>query len=370
MNIIAQVARFLVGGLFIFSGLIKINDPVGTAIKLEEYFEVFAADFASFFTIFVPFALFFSVLLSVLEVVLGVAVLINYRMHVTAWALLLLIIFFTFLTFYSAYFNKVTDCGCFGDAIKLTPWQSFIKDVILLGLIVIIFINRKNYQQQLSLKAADMTIAAITLLNVGLAVYAIRHLPYIDFRAYKVGANIPRLMQPSEALRYKYIMKKDGKELEFTNYPTEQGYEFKEMVLLNPEAQPKITDYNVWNHEGDYTEQTFEGNKLLVIMYDVTKAKPSSLEEIKNLTERLPAHVEPIVLTASGEQIYEAFRHEYQLAIPYYFADATVLKTMIRSNPGIMLIQDGVVRGKWHFRDVPTLNQINKLLHRKVALQQ
>lgn len=367
MNIIAQVARFLVGGLFIFSGLIKINDPVGTAIKLEEYFEVFAADFAPFFTIFVPAALFLSVLLSVLEVVLGVAVLINYRMRTTAWVLLLLIIFFTFLTFYSAYFNKVTDCGCFGDAIKLTPWQSFIKDIILLALIMVIFLNRKNYQQPLSFKAADITIAAVTLLHVGLAIYAIRHLPYIDFRAYKVGASIPKLMQPSEALRYKYIMEKDGKEVEFTSYPNEQGYEFKEMILLNPEAQPKITDYSVWNNEGDFTEQTFEGNKLLVIMYDVTKANTASLKEIKELTNQLPPNVEPVVLTASGEQIYEAFRHEYQLPIPYYFADATVLKTMIRSNPGLIFVQDGVVKGKWHFRDVPSAEQLEKLTQQDVA---
>lgn len=367
MNMLAQVARFIVGGLFIFSGLIKINDPIGTAIKLEEYFEVFAADFAPFFTIFVPAALFFSVLLSVLEVVLGVAVLLNYRMQTTAWVLLLLIVFFTFLTFYSAYFNKVTDCGCFGDAIKLTPWQSFIKDIILLALIIVIFIHRKNYKQQLSLKAADVTIATVTLLHVGLALYAIRHLPYVDFRAYKVGANIPKQMQPSEALRYKYIMEKDGKEHEFTSYPTEEGYTFKEMVLLNPEAQPKITDYSVWNNEGDYTQQTFEGNKLLVIMYDVTKANASSLDEIKKLAEQLPNDVEPIVLTASGEQIFESFRHEHQLSIPYYFADATVLKTMIRSNPGLMFVQDGLVKGKWHWRDVPSAEQIEKLKKQNVA---
>lgn len=360
MNIIAQLSRFLVGGLFIFSGLIKINDPVGTAIKLEEYFEVFAHDIASFFTLFVPASLFFSVLLSVLEVALGIAVLINYRMRKTAWLLLLLIIFFTFLTFYSAYFNKVTDCGCFGDAIKLTPWESFIKDVILLILTVIIFIHRKHFRQQLPIKTADLTMAIVILLNVGLAVYAIRHLPYIDFRAYKVGANLPRLMQPSEALRYKYIMTKDGQEEEFTDYPTEGGYEFKEMVLLNPEAQPKITDYSVWNNEGDYTEQTFEGTKLLIIMHDVNKTHINSLEDIKQLTSQLPDNITPIVLTSSGEQAYENFRHEYQLAVPYYFADATVLKTVIRSNPGLVLIQDGVVKGKWHWRDVPDASELKQ----------
>lgn len=361
MNIIVQISRFLVGGLFIFSGLIKINDPVGTAIKLEEYFEVFAADFASFFAYLVPAALFFSVLLSVLEVVLGVAVLLNYRMRITAWILLGLIVFFTFLTFYSAYFNKVTDCGCFGDAIKLTPWQSFIKDIILLVLILILFIYRHQVEPFLDQGRADITIGVVTLINIAGAIIAIQHLPYIDFRAYKVGANIPQLMQPSAQLQYKYIMTKDGKEEEFMDYPSEGGYEFKEMVLLNPEAQPKITDYSVWNPEGDFTEQTFEGNKLMIIMYDALKADTESLEEIKRLSSSLPEQVKPIILTASGETVFESFRHEHQLAIPYYFADATVLKTIIRSNPGLVLMRDGVVLAKWHHNDVPKIEEIKQL---------
>jgi len=367
MPILAQISRFLVGGLFIFSGLIKINDPVGTAIKLEEYFEVFAVDFAPFFVYLVPGALFFSVLLSVVEVVLGVAVLLNYRMKITAPVLMGMIIFFTFLTFYSAYFNKVTDCGCFGDAIKLTPWQSFIKDIILLVLIIIIYLNRNIYQASLPGKAADLTIAAVTLINIGVAILAIQHLPYVDFRAYKVGADIPRLMQPSESLKYKYIMSKDGQDEEFLDYPTQGGYEFKEMVLLNPEAQPKITDYSVWNPEGDFTEQTFEGSKLFLVMYDALKAKTEALAEINMLMDQLPAGVDPVILTASGEEVFEDFRHEYQLAAPYYFADATVLKTIIRANPGLVLMKDGVVVGKWHHNDVPDVDEVQELVSTGVA---
>src|SRR5699024_1522707 len=137
--------RIIVGVLFIFSGLIKVNDPVGTAIKLEEYFEVFSTDISSFFLIFIPYALFLSVFLSVLEVILGLAILLWYRSRATIWTLLLIIIFFTFLTFYSAYFNKVTDCGCFGYDIKLTLWQSFIKDIILLVLRLVLFFNMNAF---------------------------------------------------------------------------------------------------------------------------------------------------------------------------------------------------------------------------------
>ena len=133
MYLLTHVARYFVGVLFIFSGLIKLNDPVGTQIKLEEYFDVFATDIPALSGLFhglVPLALYLSVILCVLEVVLGIALLIKYKLQSTLWVLLLLTVFFTFLTFYSAYFNRVTDCGCFGDAIKLTPWQSFSKDII------------------------------------------------------------------------------------------------------------------------------------------------------------------------------------------------------------------------------------------------
>jgi len=132
--------RLLVGGLFIFSGLIKVNDPVGTSIKLNEYFDVFSNDIASFFFYFKSFALELAVFLVVVEVLLGVMLILGVKSRLTVWTLALMILFFTFLTFYSAYFNKVTDCGCFGDAIKLTPWESFYKDVILVVLIAILFV--------------------------------------------------------------------------------------------------------------------------------------------------------------------------------------------------------------------------------------
>ncbi len=366
MNLLAQIARFSVGGLFIFSGLIKLNDPVGTKIKLEEYFDVFATDFASIFEWFIPAALFLSVFLSVLEVALGVAVLLQYRMRITTWVLLGMIVFFTFLTFYSAYFNKVTDCGCFGDAIVLTPWQSFSKDIILLALIAVLFIHRHRMDEVVPLRTAHLAVGAVTVVCLFLGVSAVRHLPFLDFRAYKVGADIPRLMQPSEKLRYKYIMTKDGQDEEFDAYPTDKSYEFKDMIPLNPEAQPKITDYSVWNDEGDFTEGTFEGDKLLVVMYDVDKADKSALANVQRLADQLNG-VESIVLTSSGEAIYDEFRHEYQLALPYYFADATVLKTIIRANPGLVLLQEGKVKGKWHYRDLPTAKEVTRALQSSVA---
>ena len=361
MKIIREVARYFVGALFIFSGLIKINDPIGTAIKLEEYFDVFAYDIAPFFEWFVPAALFLSILLSVLEVVLGIALIIGFKMPRTSWALLLMIVFFTFLTFYSAYFNKVTDCGCFGDAIKLTPWQSFYKDIILLVLIMVIFISRNQYTSWFSEKFGYFKVIGSTIVLTLVANYAVRHLPFIDFRAYAIGNHLPTLMEPSEELVYEYVMTKDGEEFTFDSYPSDKSYEFKAMNLVNPEAQPKITDLSVWNDEGDFTDELLTGNKLIFIIYSADKVSTAHIEEIKQLAAQVKT-AEAWVLTASGYEEFEKFRHEVQLAVPYFYADATVLKTMIRSNPGIMLLSNGTVIGKWHHNDTPELSDINRLV--------
>ena len=238
MRFLFTISRYLVGLLFIFSGVIKINDPVGTQIKLQEYFEVFSSDFTTIFEIFIPYALILSVFLCTLEIVIGVALLINYKIRITSKITLGLILFFTFLTFYSAYFNKVTDCGCFGDAIKLTPWESFYKDIILLvlsGIIVFIHPKLSNQKGYFYLKIFDNInfrngfILSVTLICLIISYSAINFLPFIDFRAYKVGNYIPSLMEPSEELKYTYIMEKDGIKYEFDNYPLDNSFEFKEL---------------------------------------------------------------------------------------------------------------------------------------------
>ena len=160
MKLITQISRILVGALFIFSGLIKLNDPMGFAFKLNDYFAADVLNMPFLLDYTLPMALF----IVILEVILGIALLIGQWRNLTAWLLLLMIVFFTFLTFYSAYFNKVTDCGCFGDAIPLTPWQSFGKDVVLTVLIAIIFFNR-NYIKPLTSSKIQYGILFSTSMN-------------------------------------------------------------------------------------------------------------------------------------------------------------------------------------------------------------
>ncbi len=325
MKILDTIARYLVGGLFIFSGLIKINDPVGTQIKLEEYFTVFAIDIAPFFDSLKPAALVFSVVLSTAEIVLGLALLLKYKKKLTTTLLLAMIVFFTFLTFYSAYFNKVTDCGCFGDAIKLTPWESFTKDVILLVLIIILFINRKKNEAMEGLKARSIALGGSVVFCLFICYMAITHLPFIDFRAYKVGTHIPTEMLPPDD---------------------------------NPSEVPKITNFVVWSDTDDQTNNVLTGKKLLIVVHEVEKSNMDAYADIIRELPLLDNDVEVVAITASSREQFEALRHEVQLATPYYYSDATLLKTMIRSNPGLVLMENGQVMDKWHYNDIPDADGI------------
>ncbi|GAB3566859.1 DoxX family protein [Spirosoma luteolum] len=359
----ARIARFLVGFVFIFSGLIKLNDPVGTQIKFEEYFEVFAHDlpvFSGFFLALVPFTLAMSVLFCAAEIVLGVALLVSYKPKVTTWLLFFLIAFFTFLTFYSAYFNRVTDCGCFGDAIKLKPWTSFGKDVVLTMLILFII----GHRNRITPRKTGWLVALTTVLTLGLGIYAIAFLPPLDLLPYAVGKSIPAQMKPSEPLRYSYVMEKNGKTETFSQYPSDTTYKFKEMTLVNENAKPKITDYRVWDDSGNFTQQTFEGNKLFVIVKSVSDIDAGSLPAIRALVEGLKdSTVKPYILTSVSDEQIRAFQKEFQLTeVPYYKVDATVLKTIMRSNPGTWLLKDGVVRGKWHYNTTPDAADVQKLV--------
>jgi uncharacterized membrane protein YphA (DoxX/SURF4 family) len=354
MKYLVQVCRFLVGGVFVFSGLIKLNDPVGTQIKLEEYFDVFAQDMAAlapFWEALVPLALPLSVFLCSLEVVLGVALLLSYRPRLTATVLLALCVFFAFLTFYSAYFNKVTDCGCFGEMIKLEPWTSFWKDIILLVLILVMLAGIRYLPRH----RTGGWVAAATLACVALGVYAVRYLPPYDGLPYAVGQHIPANRRPSAPLRFKYVVTRDGQSYEFEQYPTDTTYRFKEMIPLNPEANPRITDYRLWTDDADFTEESLRGAHLFVITQDVSKASTAHLDEIRALTQSLAGTaVRPALLTASSGEALASFQRAHNLSLPFYYADYKVLKTIVRSNPGVWLIVDGTVRGKWSHAAVPS----------------
>lgn len=358
-----MLIRLIVGGLFIFSGLIKVNDPVGTSIKFEEYFDVFSFDIAPFFAYLKDISLPLAVILVVLEVVLGVMLILGVKLRLTVILLSLMILFFTFLTFYSAYFNKVTDCGCFGDAIKLTPWESFYKDIFLLVLIAILFFFRKDLRDTRSPLLNGFAVFSL-LLSLTLAIVAIRNLPFIDFRAYKQGVNIPEAMQPSQPLEYSYIMRKDEQETVFDQYPSDESYEFVDMQLKNPDALPKISDFSIWNEQGDFTEEVFTGKKLVVLISNISKMSEKGLERMTSLIHSLEGtDIEAIVVAASSEDEIKSLLKQFNWNVKHFMGDATVVKTIIRSNPGIMLLKEGTVIKKYHHNNSPSTAEVEQLLN-------
>lgn len=318
MKLLVQIARIIVGALFIFSGFVKLVDPIGSQYKFEEYFSegVLNLEFL------IPYALPFAIFLIIAEIVLGVALLVGWKAKFTVNSLKIIILFFLFLTWYSAYYNKVTDCGCFGDAIKLKPWETFIKDVILT--ILIFFIGFKiRFIKPILPKANPGLIVFVSLLISGaITYYVLAHLPIIDFRAYAIGKNIP------EGMKYK-----DDGEI------------------------PPVHDFFLENAQNDLAPQILKMEKaMLIIMPSLEKADFEAFPEIKNIADNaIKKGYKVYGVSASFSDIIEITKNKYKFPFEILFCDETTLKTMIRANPGIMLLNKGTVVDKKNWKDADDL---------------
>lgn len=362
MKYLVGVVRIFVGILFIISGFIKLNDPVGFSFKLEEYFSQGVLDLP-FLT---PFALAISILVVIVEVMVGVMLILGYKRKLTVWTLLAMIIFFTFLTFYSAYFNKVTDCGCFGDAIKLTPWESFTKDVVLLVLILIIYVGRKYITPLVNSKTLMSVLYISFIACVGYVYYVLNHLPVIDFRPYEIGKNIEEGMNtpanaPKAVFEYKWKFNVNGnEEIYVTNgdYPTVDG-EFIDVETEEIQAgyEPPVHDFTIEQNGEDFAAALLQEPKLvMVIAYDLRKSNLEVFKEIKAVTDNaLKAGYKVIGMSASGPDQTDALKKEYNLAFDFYFTDETTLKTIVRSNPGVLVLEKGTIVQKLHYNDLENL---------------
>lgn len=362
MKILTPISRIFVGILFIISGFIKLNDPLGFSYKLQEYFsaEVLNLPFLE------PYALAISVFVVVFEVVLGVFLLIGYKPKFTLWSLLLMIVFFTFLTFYSAYFDKVKDCGCFGDALKLTPWESFTKDVVLLALILIIFFGRK-YITQIFSPIVTNSIAALSLiLSLVFGYHVLMHLPSIDFRAYKIGDNLLQNMSippdaPKAVQEFTWTFDVDGEQQTIVtdgSYPNIEGtYVGVETRIVEEGFQPSILDFSIESEDEDFTEYYLNAERLLMLVsYNLETAEKEGLLKLKAISdEALKKGYTVIGLSASGEDVKNRIKQEYDLEFEFFICDEKALKTVVRSNPGALQLEKGTVQQKVHWNDIDDL---------------
>lgn len=363
MRWIVQIARVIVGILFIFSGLIKLNDPMGFAFKLQDYFDpnVLNLEFLS------PYALSIAIIIVIFEVVIGVMLLLGLARKFTLWSLIGMILFFTFLTFYSAYYNKVTDCGCFGDAIPLTPWQSFYKDLILLFLIVILFFGRVYIQPVLARRVRVFVVFLTVVLSLSMVYYVLDNLPIIDFRAYKIGVNIEDGMNyPEDAeepvFNYHWWFNIDGKETKITtqgDYPNVEGDFIRvDTEMLSAGYEPPIKDFSIEREGEEYTSEFLNTpNLVLVIAYDLNLANDIGMTRLGDMIKKARKNgFEVIGLSASSAEKAKSVKEEFDLDLDFYFCDETALKTVVRSVPGIVVLQNGTIVEKEHWSNMDKIN--------------
>jgi uncharacterized membrane protein YphA (DoxX/SURF4 family) len=379
MKYIIIAARIFSGLVFVYSGFVKAIDPFGSAIKFEEYFEAFGFGFLDFSAF--PLA----ILLSAAELMLGINLIAGLRMKFTAWLLLIFMTFFTLLTFVLALTNPVSDCGCFGDAVKLTNWQTFWKNIILLAPVVVVFIYRKKPVGFLKTSFEWILVAFNFLIVCMLSVYCILHQPLLDFRPYKTGTHIPESMvipdgAPMDEYETILVYEKDGISQEFTDqdYPwqdTTWKWVETRQNLTKKGYEPPIHDFSITDREGnDITDRVLHdtGYTLFIITPDVTGISEKELQQVNILALRCQELGFAVLgLTSSANTELEIFTNAFQPAFSFYTADETTLQTIIRANPGILLLREGTILGKWNTRDAPGADEFeNNMLPLLIAKYQ
>ena len=390
-----HVARILVGGLFIFSGAIKANDPLGFSYKLEEYFEIFGKGFPcnmgseispegkpvgdltveeqgtgshlkGMYDFFAEHSLALAIIICIFEIALGGMILLGYRVNLALWLSLLMIIFFSFLTFYSACCNQVKTCGCFGDFIKLTPWESFWKDLILLVLLAFLFVGKDNINPPFR----PLLNAVLLFIIIGFAIwlpwYTYKYLPVFDFRPYAPGADMCKdRIGIADEMKWYYTYKKDGVSKEFEQAPDSTWeYVSYRNEVIKPGVPAKILDFSINTPAGaDVTDSilNMKGYKFFLVAYDINNADRDEVGQINDFYTLAAQDGTPFIgLTGSVEDDIKKFRNETKAQYPFYNTDGTALKTMIRANPGLVLLNGCEVIHMWHNNSLPSYNDVKE----------
>lgn len=373
-DFLLAVCRLLVGILFIFSGLIKANDPTGFGYKLQEYFHVFNLNALNDYSTSI------AIVICAVEVILGLLLLLGIAGRAVAWGLLILIVFFTFLTFYSAFFDVVTSCGCFGDAIPLTPWQSFAKDVVLLLLILVIFSRRQKIFPLIKNSFTNNLLVVFAVVaSFGFGIYTYSYLPIIDFLPYKIGNHLPSLMKmpegaPQDVYEHIYTLKNknsgESKKVTDKEYMDQKIWEDENWEIVGePESKLvkkgyklPIPDLLITDSEGnDFTAEIIENPhyNFIVTSVDVSKFSAEDLVALDRINQTIKElsneyNLRAVLLTSSAFKDVEYLNNQLDLVLENFYADAVPIKSMVRSNPGVMLLQNGKVIMKWSKKSFPS----------------
>lgn len=407
MRFLVGFSRYFVGLLFIISGGIKANDALGFSYKLEEYFDVFNQiltiwemdSLASLMNFFYDLALPMAMFICVFEIVLGVATILGVKVKAVVWNMLLMILFFTWLTGYTATCDPanpdniscVSDCGCFGDAIPLTPIQSFYKDLILFVFILILFIKQKTIKPLLEKRESNIILLLSIVFPTLFTIYTYRHLPVKDFRVYKTGVNLMDAMKGKEGeslMYYRLENLNTGEEEIMSAFPPNYKETHKYLGYIDsvivPEQEPEILDFTIMDEIMiDQKDQFVNDSTITLILIskglgyigqftktegvingfipnEGIKEKFQLVNELANNSEKKGIHF--IALCSNLFEEMDEFKNEMQNPFKFYTGDEKMIKTIIRSNPGLMLVKNGVIVKKWHINDFPDIEEVEEYL--------
>lgn len=364
------VARLLFGATFLFSGFVKAVDPLGTAYKVTDYFEAFGVPTFDVLSIALAF------LLITIEFCIGFAQFFNVKLKESSYVAALFMLVMTPLTLYLALENPVSDCGCFGDAIVLTNWETFYKNVVLCLLLLVVFITQRVNRPWLSEWGSWLFLAIAMLFSLGICTYGYTHLPFIDFRPYKVGNNITEGMQipddaPLDEYKTTFVYAKDGVEKEFSleNYPAEDStwtFVRQNSVLIKQGYVPPIHDFSIVTDQGDITDIVLEtpGYTFLVVSHKLEKANLNAVPQVVQIISWAKNKGIPCYwLTSSYQEQVDDFKQKYNISIPFGATDDITLKTIVRANPGLVLLNQGTVVAKWHCNQLSDISEINQIIN-------
>lgn len=369
MKFLLNICRILIGLVFIFSGFVKGIDPLGSDYKFTDYFNAFGMSWMNFS------ALFFSFLLSMAEFIIGICLFLNIKTKLASWGALLFMAVFTPLTLILAIKNPVTDCGCFGDALVLTNWETFFKNIILLVMVLLVFFNRNRFKSIFNVLEQSVILTGSIIFMFCIEMYSYRHLPILDFRPYAVGANITEGMtipegaphdEYSTTLKYKNKNTGEIKEFDESNFPWQDtlNWEFhsSSQKLLKEGYKAPIHDFVIEHPEyGDITEEVLNDDDytFLVVSYKLSKASAEAQDKLNKLAAYASENGYRFYgLTASNADEITDFVHKYNVNYSFCATDEIQLKTVIRSNPGLVLLKKGTIIDKWGHRDIPDADEL------------
>ncbi len=379
MKIFASICRVLVGLVFVLSGFVKAVDPLGSMHKFNDYLIAFGLDEFSYISLPLSF------ILSTLEFIVGLGLVFNLKPKLSILGAILFMLMFTPLTLYLAITNAVSDCGCFGDFIRFTNWETFWKNIIITFFILILFFLRNKFEPRVSSRGQWALITVFIILISGFELYNYKHLPVFDFRPYKEGVYIPDNMiipegAPKDSMITYLYYKKNGETKEFTseNYPWEDTtwtWVDTKTIKVKDGYKPPIHDLNIIelyidknkiDNPNDILENILKDKaySMFIIAYDLSKTDIKGFKKFEKLHKYLTKNnIKTYCLTASSFDDVLKFEKQLKYSLNYYTTDGITLKTIIRANPGLMIIKEGKIIKKWHYVDMPTESKISKIIN-------